>query len=297
MNRSFLVLIACAALLVVLAVPESLRAAPSAAGQAPASPTPQELLVEVRNVFRSHRPPPPFETYQIERKQDTQFGYPDFVSSYKYNVWIRNVDKAALQRHVFRGDYRGPLEFNRPAFNNAREGAEELEDPGPPTADLFEPAPVHPRSVDFVPTPEPSFTPLRVIATVKSRVHDDYTVTKVSTEGDELHLSVIPYRNPDRNRLRELYVDKKTLELQKVVATDKLFVEGDKTYAVMFTLDMQMLDGVPIVTHIHGSVDRTYVGDGEDIDYYFRNVTFPKSLPDWYFDPHTYAAHQNDAPV
>ncbi|MEO6912485.1 MAG: hypothetical protein ABI182_00515 [Candidatus Baltobacteraceae bacterium] len=296
MNRSFFGLAACAMLLAVLAVPTSLLAAPNRAGEVPASPTPQQLLIEVRNVFRSHRPPPPFETYQIERKQDTQFGYPDYVSSYKYDVWIRNVDRAALQRHVFRGDYRGPLEFNRPAFNEAREGAEELEDPGPPTADLFEPAALHPHSIDFVPTPEPSYEPLRVIATVKSQVHDDYTVTGVSTEGDVLHLSVVPYRNPDRNRLREIYVDKKSLELQKVVATDKLFVEGDKTYAVTFTIDMQMLEGVPVVTHIHGKVDQEYVGDGEDINYYFRNITFPKTLPDWYFDPHTYAAHAADAP-
>lgn len=297
MNRSILVLLACAMLLAVLASPTSLRAAPGNASDLPASPTPQQLLTEVRNVFRSHRPPPPFETYQIERKEDTQFGYPDYVESYKYNVWIRNVDRAALQRHVFRDDYRGPLEFNRPAFNEARPGAEELEDPGPPTADLFEPAPVHPRSVDFVPTPEPSYTPLRVIATVKSSAHDDYTVTAVSTEGEMLHLSVIPYRNPDRNRLREIYVNKKTLELEKVVATDKLFVENDKTYAVIFTIDMQMLDGIPVVTHIHGKVDRAFVGDGEDLDYYFRSITFPKSLPDWYFDPHTYAAHSSNAPI
>ncbi|MDQ2663934.1 MAG: hypothetical protein M3Y18_07875 [Candidatus Eremiobacteraeota bacterium] len=251
-------------------------------------PSPERLLALIRRQFRSHRPPPPFEAYTIERRQNAENGYPDYSESYTYHVWERTSDKAALARKVYHDDYFGDLEFQRPAFNEAR-------DPGPPTADLFEPAPVHAHGVDFVPTPEPA-GPLKTITSVTSYGEFDYRVTKVQTEGDLLHLTVAPRREPDRNRLRELYVDKKTLELKKVVATDKLFVQQGPTYPVIFTVDLEMLKGIPVVTHIHGDVDKSYVGDGEVVDYDFRDIRFPKHLPDWYFDARQYRQHKAEAP-
>ncbi len=255
-------------------------------------PTPQRLLGAIRAKFRSHRPPPPYVVYTIERKQLTDQGYPDYAESYKEKVWVRSSDRAALSRRVYRSINRGELVFERPAFNEDR-------DPGPPTADLFEPAPLHAHPISFVPTPEPSAeAALPVIGVVTTVGEFDYRVDSVETEGDELHLKVLPTRDPDRNRLRELWVDKSTLELKKLIATDKLFILGtNDVYGVTFTITMGELEGRPVVTDIHGVVGDGYTGDGSTVDYTFRDISFPDSLPDWYFDAHQYAQHQNDAPM
>ncbi len=257
----------------------------------PPTPTPQRLLGLIRAKFRSHRPPPPYVVYTIERKQLTDQGFPDYAASYKDKLWCRTSDRAALKRRVYRSINRGELLFERPAFNEER-------DPGPPTADLFEPAPAHPRPVTFVPTPEPNQTPLPVIGSVTTIGEFDYRVDTLQIEGDELHLKILPTRDPDRNRLRELWVDKTSYELHKLVATDKLFILGTKdVYGVTFTVSLGMLSGTPVVTTIHGVVGDGYSGDGATVDYSFTNITFPTTLPAWYFDPRSYQSHQGDAPL
>ncbi len=263
------------------------------------SPTPaltsKRLLGLIRAKFRSHRPPPPYETYVLTRKQNTSQGYPDYADSYTYKYWCRTSDKAALKRQVYHSINRGTLEFERPAFNEAQ-------DPGPPTADLFEPAPVRSRPVTFVPTPEPSGTALPVIGVVTSVGEFDYRLVSTDVQGDTLHVRIEPTRDADRNRLRDLYVDKNTYELQKVIATDKLFILGTSdVYGTTFTISLAMLDGRPVVTDIHGVVGDGYTGDGSTIDYTFRNIAFPAMLPAWYFNPRDYAAHDDahlaDAPI
>ncbi|MGD0051637.1 MAG: hypothetical protein ABSD03_07415 [Vulcanimicrobiaceae bacterium] len=266
------------------------------APDAGASPSPQRLLGMIRAEYRSHRPPPPYETYTLIRKQLATNGYPDPLGSYTVHIWVRNSDRAALTRFVYRDDARGDLTFDRPAFNEDR-------DPGPPTADVFEPAPLRHHPVAEVPTPEPNYTPPPLIGGVRTLLEFDYTVTSVETVGDQLHLHVEPRRDVDRNRLREIWCDKNTLELHKLIATDKLFDRdaGNHVYAVIFTITMGNVQGLPVVTDLHGVVGKDsngeqYVGDGQDVDYQFRDITFPASLPAWYFDPRTYAQHQNDAP-
>jgi hypothetical protein len=259
------------------------------AGLAPASPSPQRMLGLIRAKFRSHRPPPPYETYTLVRFQLTDHGDTDFVGSYTYHVWERNSDRAALGRRVFRDFARGPLEFQRPAFNEAR-------DPGPPTADIFEPAPLHPHPVEFVPTPEPSGTAPPEIAAVTTVAEFDYVVDAEDIEGDQVHLHLVPRRDPDRNRLRDICADKTTLELRKLIATDKLFIDRGPTYGVKFTILMGSVDGVPVVTDIKGEVGDNYDGDGKNVDFHFRDIKFPQSLPAWYFDAKQYAQHDGDAP-
>lgn len=265
-------------------------AAPLATTAAAPPPSNQRVLGLIRSTFRSHRPPPPYVTYTIVRVQKTIDGYPDFPNSYTYEVWCRSTDRASLARKVFRFPDLGPLEFQRPAFNEAR-------DPGPPTADLFEPAPAHPHTIDFVPTPEASGTPLPVIGTVTVSNEFDYRVESVTVEGNLVHLHIVPTRDPDRNRLREIWADRQTYELRKLVATDKLFTDDGKVYGVIFTVVLGSLEGRPVVTDIHGVVGDDYNGDGKTIDYHFKNIAFPASLPDWYFDPHQYRSHTADAPT
>jgi hypothetical protein len=256
------------------------------------SPSPQRVLGLIRSQYRSHRPPPVYETYTIVRSQKATNGYPDPVGSYTLHVWVRNVDRAALTRKVFRDDYRGPLVFDRPAFNEDR-------DPGPPTADVFEPAPARPHPVTEVPTPEPRYTALPVIGGVRALIENDYRVDSLKAEGDQLHLRIYPIRDVDRNRLREVFVDAKTLELRRLVATDKLYygLKGEGgIFPLTYTITMGNVQGYPVVTNIHGVAGGGYHDDGQEVDFRFTDIAFPQSLPAWYFDPRSYAAHQNDAP-
>lgn len=272
--------------------PPRASASPSVAATQSAveSPTPSRLLGMIRAKFRSHRPPPAYITYILERKQLTDQGYPDYAESYKTKYWTRNADRAALTRRVNRDINRGEMKFDRPAFNESR-------DPGPPTADLFEPAPRKSRPVSFVPTPEPVGSSLPTIGNISVVGEFDYRVDTIATEGNELHLTILPTRDPDRNRLRELFVDRKTLELHKLVATDKLFLLGSSdVYGVTFTVTLGMLEGTPVVKTIHGVVGDGYQGDGSIVDYTFRDITFPATLPAWYFDPKTYAQHEAEEP-
>ncbi len=265
-----------------------LLAAPARAIETPPTPSPTRVLGFIRGAFLSHRPPPPYETYTLVRSQKAANGYPDYANSYTYHIWVRTLDDAALGRKIYRDDYEGRLTFLRPAFNEDR-------DPGPPTADLFQPAPAHPEPVSVVPTPEPT-RHLRIIGSVVAYNEPDYRVVSLTTEGDLLHLVLEPKRDPNRNRLRQLWVDKTTYELKRVVATDKLFIQGGPVYPVLFTITVGSLDGYPVVTHIHGVVGGGYDGNGATVNYDFKDITFPKTLPSWYFDPRTYAAHLNDAP-
>lgn len=263
------------------------QAAP--APQSSATPSPQQILSLIRRTFRSHRPPPPYVTYTLQRAQNMDTGFPDYVESYTYHVWLRSSDRAALGRKVFRDTARGPLEFMRPAFNEAR-------DPGPPTADVFEPAPVRPHPIEFVPTPEPAQTELPIIGSVVVANDPDYVAESATLEGNLVHLRLRPIRDPQRNRLREIWADKATYELRKLVATDRLFV-GPRVYGETFTITMGMVEGRPVVTDVHGKAGDGYTGDGVDVDFHFRDITFPASLPAWYFDGHTYGAHTTDAPL
>ena len=271
-----------------------LSAGASAAFHAPGphdTDEPEKLFVEVRNAFRSHRPPPAYEIYTLDRKQLTDQGFPDYAESYKVKYWVRNLDRAALTRKIYRSINRGEMLFDRPAFNEER-------DPGPPTADLFEPAPVHSHPVTFVPTPEPVQTALAIIGNVVAKGLFDYRVSGVAKEGDELHLSVLPTRDADRNRLREIWVDRTTLELRKIVATDKLFILGTSdVYGVTFTITMGAVGTIPVVCDIHGVVGDGYSGDGSTIDYTFRDISFPETLPAWYFDSKQYAQHESEEPM
>lgn len=294
---------ACAALtLAFFGMPGS---APAADPQPTLPPyqslTPVRLLGVIRRVYREHRPPPQYETYTLVRKQNTNYGAPDYANSYTKHYWVRNTDRAALVRLVYRDDYDGDMSFDRPALNQPR-------DPGPPTADLFEPA--HPQPVSYVPTPEPTVAPLKSIASIVVFGESDYNVTKMTVEGEELHVVLQPRRDPERNVLREIWVDKHSYVLRRLIAHDRLFAEGEGVYPVKFTYTLGYLDGYVVITHLDGVVlptvskdraghisEEAYDGDGATVTYDFEDITFPQSLPEWYFDPHQYGSHLADAPL
>jgi hypothetical protein len=251
--------ILCAML--AMSAPATVAAEPTAAPAVEPAPSPQSLLGSIRARFHA-RSLPPFESYTLTRSQNTATGVLDFPNSYSKRVWVRNSDRTALTRTVLSNGTRGPLEFDRPAFNEER-------DPGPPTADMFE----SPNGVS------------------------DYRVDSLETQGDLLHLRISPVLNADRNRLREVFADKQTYELRTLIAVDALFIVRGPVYPVTFTITMGAVDGYPVVTAAHGVVGGDYNGDGKEVDYTFTAISFPATLPDWYFDPRTYGQHGGDAPV
>lgn len=261
------------------------------------SVSPVRVLGIIRRVYRERRPPPMYETYTLVRKQDTNYGAPDYANSYTKHYWVRNTDRAALVRMVYRDDYDGDMSFDRPALNQPR-------DPGPATADLFEPA--HPQPVSYVPTPEPTTAPLKTIGSIIAFGESDYNVPKLTVEGNELHLVLQPRRDPERNVLREIWIDKHSYELRKIIAHDRLFDGDDGIYPMVITYTLGYLQGQLLVTRFHGVIlprvdaDGTQhfvSGIGSVIDIDFQDITFPSSLPAWYFDPRTYAQHQAELPI
>lgn len=263
--------------------------------------SPVRILGIARRVFREHRPPPAFEVYTMVRTQMTNYGYPDPVGSYTTKYWVRNSDRAALTRKMFRDDYEGDLVFQRPALNEAT-------DPGPPTADVFAPAPLHQHAnpLSYVPTPEPSLEPLKTIGSVVAVGESDYDVPKMEVEGELLHLTLKPRRDPERNVLREIWIDKHSYELRKIIAHDRLFTDDQGTFPVTFTYTLGYLQGTLVITHLHGLVEprlekdgtqTVYDGDGRTVDFDFKDISFPGSLPGWYFDPRQYAQNKEEAPT
>ena len=263
-----------------------------ASAASPTIPGHAELMFLIRRQFRSHRPPPPYETYTVSRSQLTDYGYPDPLDTYSFNVWCRTYDDACLEREEFTLGAHGPMTLKRPAYNIA-------DDPGPPTADIFQPAPAKMPTVNDIPTPEPTGALPKTIASIQVLGEFDYDVKSATLEDGLLRVVLVPRRDPERNRLREIFVDPRSYEVQRIVAHDRLFVEGDKNspYPTTFTIDFGNVQGHPVMTKIHGVVTGGYSGDGQKVDYTFTNITFPSSLPNWYFDPRDYASHLNDAPL
>jgi hypothetical protein len=59
-----------------------------------------------------------------------------------------------------------------------------------------------------------------------------------------------------------------------------------------FDVRFTQRDGLPLIDSIHG---RT-LADTYETEYTFRDVAFPTTLPDWYFEPKSYGAHRDELP-
>ena len=244
---------------------------------------PEALLVRARQAFRA-RPQPPYVVYTITRRE-TVAGVPDFDMTYRNRVWFRTADGAALTRRMKGAGAGGALVFERPRFNAPL-------DPGPPTADIFQPAPVLPR----VSKEDDPASPLREIGRVSAHVETDYHASILSCDASTVHLALHPRRDPDRNRLRDLWIDRATFAVRRFVATDRLYLaDTDIWNPDIADATLQLSGNTPLVTVIHMVADTD--GGPEVSDYRFEDISFPSVLPNWYFEPQTYGEHRADAPT
>jgi hypothetical protein len=247
-------------------------------------PTGEQILARAKAVFRAHVRPP-FVAYTLVRR-DTRAGVPDFENSYTLKIWCRSSDRSALTRRAWRGAAYGSIGNITVAFDG-------YVDPGPPTADIFERALFAPRFSPAPATPVPTDSPLPVIGGVVVSTDYDYRVTASHDDGAMWHLSLAPKRDPDRNRLDDLWVDATTYEVTRVRVRDHLYLGlGGQALDDEFDVQFTPRDGLPVIASIHGQTR-----DGEfETDYTFGDVVFPAALPGWYFEPRLYGPHRSDAP-
>lgn len=242
------------------------------------------LFSQIVGVYAA-RPRAPFVTYTIRRQQQTPDGLPDLEWSYTNRVWYRAADSSALQRRDFRGRL-GALEFVHVSFNGPW-------DPGPPTADPFGFA------NDGTARAGMATSGYRTIASVVGSSGPAYDVTSAQLESGQWHLRLKPLHVPNSYILRELWANAATLELQKAVVADKLFIAAGPVYDQLDTMTFALVNGHEVITHIHAraNFDEELDGDGSDVDYDFTDIAFPAMLPDWYFQPASYGSHMAQAPA
>jgi hypothetical protein len=276
-------------------------AAQSPAPQPPAPLTGDQILARAKAVFRAY-PRPPFVAYTLVRR-DRHNGTPDFENSYTLKIWCRTGDRSALARRAWRGKAYGDLQNITVMFDKEV-------DPGPPTADMFEKrlfgaasarrdAPPAPANAPAGPSQQiaaPDGTPLALTEIGRvSALDGDYRAVRSARDGELIHLWLVPKSDPDRNRLDELWVDAATYDLRRALVRDHLYL-GLTGQSLEDEFDVRFVrgpNGLPLIATIHGETKYAQF----ETDYKFEDITFPDSLPDWYFAPKQYGLHRADAPA
>ncbi len=147
----------------------------------------------------------------------------------------------------------------------------------PSRAGFFEPS-----------TPLPSTSPLRTIATVFAFEPPPYQITDL---GDTIvggrpsyHLALVPIRDPTRNVLREMWIDKTTFLPTRCVAV-RTVIDPFEYFTYLVTVDNVEIDGrmvnVSAVGHSKNGLGKWEISD----------VSFPASEPDWVFDRAQWTHH------
>jgi len=260
----------------------ALAAAVALAAVPATRPSGEATFLAAKAAFVAHERPP-YVVYTLERR-DRRGGMPDFENSYDLRIWCRTKDRAAVSRRMFGDRIVGPPEFLVPAFD-------EVVDPGPPTANMFEDALFAPPAPAATAVPDES--PLPTIGGVRTVYDRQYRVTGFRRSGDQWEIDLAPRRDPQRNRIEAIWVDAATLAVRRMRVRDHLYLSFsaevlDDEFDVRFT----ERDGLPMISAIHGHTPL----EPYETDYTFRDVAFPRTLPDWYFHPEQYGQHRGDPP-
>ena len=272
----------CAATVTGLASPAFAQRAPDRSAQT--------ILRDARRAFRAEKKPS-FVSYTLVRSEQRN-GVPDFRNSYTERIWYRGADGSALMRRSDGRTAHGALAYVRPRFNAPL-------DPGPPTADIFEPAPPQPQPGPSD-TPPPVSTELPAIGSIRVDVENEYVATIAGETVTSIHLRLEPRRDPERNRLRDVWVERRDARVSRFRASDRLFYEGtDYVVPQVFDVTMGVLDGISVVERIvvRSAGYDLFGGGSLTGEYRFERIVFPPQLPDWYFDPASYRTHAADAPT
>jgi hypothetical protein len=155
-----------------------------------------------------------------------------------------------------------------------------------------------PEFLESAATPEPEPSGERAIATV-SAVDRAYAVTYANdadVNGRQCyHLTLVPRRDPEHYRIRDLFVDKATFVPQRyVIAVTATAGPIKKTFFV--TCDAALVAGYTLLTRAETSfvLHALFFAYGGTGRYAVHDVSFPPSPPDWLFDPAAFRAHKGE---
>lgn len=238
-------------------------------------PSAQSIFRTAKAAFRARRHPA-FVVYTLERYEHlNELG----IVEHKYDlrVWYRACDGAALVRAATGGKDLGPLRFEHPHIDVDA-------DPGPPAFDAFGAATAGSYRASAVESQ------LRTIAHVTISSELDYDAQLDGTENGWTRLRLLPVRDPANHRLREISVDVHDgYALRRAITDGGADIRFDSVGGVLVA---SVIFGLTSVDPRFGIIDVKRWSE-----YRFLDVSFPATLPDWYFDPSSYGAHAHEAPT
>jgi hypothetical protein len=141
------------------------------------------------------------------------------------------------------------------------------------------------------PSPPPNFAPdpLETIATVtaSARVYDIHLTGVESIEGRTCyHLALRPLVAPDRYPLRELWVDASSFEVVQLTYERPYDAEHTRA-SVRYRFAPIGSSRVWAIVHIEAdaAIHQLFSTKTERVADDLSEISFPSSVPDWYFEP------------
>ncbi|MBV8148342.1 MAG: hypothetical protein JO092_04560 [Candidatus Eremiobacteraeota bacterium] len=142
------------------------------------------------------------------------------------------------------------------------------------------------------PYPSPQASELRVIATVHAFETPPYRITDLgdtAIDGHPVyHLGLEPIRDPARNVLRQMWIDKESFLPVRYLAWRTVDTPLEH-FAYLVTVNCAAIDGHLVNMDAVGTNDH---GQG---NWRIFDVSFPAAEPDWVFDPSQWKAHFGEA--
>jgi hypothetical protein len=135
----------------------------------------------------------------------------------------------------------------------------------------------------------------RVIGRVEA-VAQDYDATLIGTESlngaSVYHLKLVPRVDPDRHRIRALYVDTATFEPRRI-AIEVQAAAGPVHSRPTVTVDFTPVDGTWVIAHAAMAfvLRLGFFNYGGSAEYRVCEVSFPAAEPAWMFDSQLLKRH------
>jgi len=147
----------------------------------------------------------------------------------------------------------------------------------------------------------PDLSDLRTIASVVSTAKPSYDITFAGTEpltnggGEAYHLVLKPRSDPWKHNLRELWVGSKTFNIVRAVLVgDYQPDNGQLVEQTTVSEDFGQVGPYWVVIHHTW----TYRDAPNAIDFQYdttaTNMSFPDTIPAWYFDERQFARHRSE---
>jgi hypothetical protein len=141
------------------------------------------------------------------------------------------------------------------------------------------------------PYPSPEASTLRVIATVYAFETPPYRIVDLgdtTVDGRPVyHLSLDPLRNPTRNVLRQMWIDKESFLPVRYLAL-RTVADPDEYFTYLITVNCADIDGHLV------NIDAQGISPNGEGKWRISDVTFPADEPDWVFDPTQWRAHHDE---